>query len=357
MNSAAHVSSTSDHHDQPDQPDQPDHPGRPDLHDVIVVGGGAAGLSAALALGRARRDTLVLDLGAPRNRFAAGMHTVLGHEGLAPAELLRRGRAEAAGYGVSFAAVGAAEVAEERDESLGTAAPPRLRVTDTAGVVRRARAVVVATGVTDRLPEIPGLAEHWGTAVLHCPYCHGWEVGDARLGVLAAGPMSLHQAELIRQWSDRLTFFSAAAEPLEQRTRERLAARDVIVEPAPVVEVVGDGERLHRVQLADGRQVAVDALFTAGELIPHDDFLDGLDLERADTPAGRFLAVDQGGRTSHERIFAAGNIAQPMGTIPAAMSTGTLAGAMASMTLVTEDFDLAERAGRDLGRQAGREPA
>ncbi|WP_010525753.1 NAD(P)/FAD-dependent oxidoreductase [Nesterenkonia sp. F] len=316
------------------------------LHDVIVLGGGAAGLSAAVALGRARRDTLVLDTGAPRNRFAAGMHAVLGHEGLDPADLLGRGRAEAAAYGVSFAEAGAVEVVESApaaDDSPDAAAPRPLHVTDTTGVVRRARAVVVATGVSDRLPEIPGLAEHWGTAVLHCPYCHGWEVGDARLGVLAAGPMSLHQAELIRQWSDRLTFFSAAAEPLEQQTLDRLAVRDVVVEPSAVVEVVGDGERLHHVELADGRQVALDALFTAGELIPHDGFLDALDLERADTPVGRFLAVDQGGRTSHGRIFAAGNVAQPMANVPTAMSTGTMAGAMANMTLVTEDFDRAER--------------
>lgn len=316
--------------------------------DVVIAGGGVAGLSAALTLGRARRRVLVIDSGRPRNRFADHMHGMLGGDGAEPTELLRRGREELGAYDVTIREGTVIDV-EDRERSLG--------VTISGGETLETRSLIAASGLSDELPPVPGLPERWGRDVLHCPYCHGWEVGDARLGVLAAGPMSLHQAELIRQWSDRLTFFSAAAEPLEQRTRERLAARDVVVEPAPVVEVVGDGERLHRVQLADGRQIAVDALFTAGELIPHDDFLDGLDLERADTPAGRFLAVDQGGRTSHERIFAAGNITQPMGTIPAAMSTGTMAGAMASMTLVTEDFDRAERAGRDLGRQSAREPA
>ncbi|WP_258935287.1 NAD(P)/FAD-dependent oxidoreductase [Nesterenkonia pannonica] len=169
-----------------------------------------------------------------------------------------------------------------------------------------ARAIVAATGVADRLPEIPGLAERWGRSVLHCPYCHGWEVRGRRLGVLATGPMAMHQAQLLRQWSDDLTFFSAAAEPLEEAARLRLSARGVKIEPRRVTEVRGEGGSTTDVRLEGGGTTAVDAIFTAGALVPHDDFLEGLALARADSIVGSFLAVDETLRTSHPRVWAAG---------------------------------------------------
>src|SRR5689334_4196645 len=144
--------------------------------DVIVVGGGAAGLSAALTLGRARRRVLVIDAGAPRNRFAAHAHGFLGHDGIDPAELLDRGRDEARAYGATIR-LGAVERVEDADHGLA--------VTLAGGESLSTRALVVASGLTDVLPDIPGLAELWGKGVLHCPYCHGWEVREQRLGVLA----------------------------------------------------------------------------------------------------------------------------------------------------------------------------
>ncbi len=194
--------------------------------EVIVIGGGPAGLSAALMLGRARRRVLVIDAGSPRNRSAAHMHGVLGFENEPPAALTARGRAEAGRYGVRF--VGGRVERVERTEKGA-------RAVLADGTEYETRALILAAGITDELPEIPGLAARWGTTALHCPYCHGWEVAGARLGVLATSPGSLHQAQLLRQWSDRVTLLlgdGRAARPgfrgeaaLARRRDRRVAGR------------------------------------------------------------------------------------------------------------------------------------
>ena len=301
--------------------------------DAIIAGGGAAGLSAALMLGRSRRRVLVVDAGSPRNRFAAHMHGVLGQEGVPPGELLERGRAEAAGYGVEFAA-GAVERVEHEEGGL--------RITTTDGAVRSARALVAASGLSDDLPEIPGLAERWGSTVLHCPYCHGWEVRDRRLGVLTTSPFGLHQAELIRQWSDRVTVFTAGLGALAPETEQRLRARGVELEPAPVAAILGEGDDLAAVRLDDGREVPLDAIFTIGAPRPHDGFLDRLGLDRSDTPFGSFIAVDPMGKTSDDRIWAVGNLVNPGANVPLSIGAGSFAGAAVNAALVGWDFDAAQ---------------
>ncbi|GAB4085199.1 NAD(P)/FAD-dependent oxidoreductase [Myceligenerans cantabricum] len=306
--------------------------------DVIVVGGGAAGLSSALLLGRARRKVLVVDAGSPRNRFAAHMHGVLGNEGTDPAGLLARGREEVARYGVEIHD-GRVDRVDQMD-GTGTAGGP-VRVTLDDGTDLTARALVVATGMTDRLPDVPGLAERWGKTVLHCPYCHGWEVRDRRLGILATSPMDLHRAQLIRQWSDDVVVFTAGSGTLEPDLAARLAARGVEVVTSPVAEVLGDGDPITGVRTADGAVVAVDAIFAGGASVPHDAFLAPLDLTRSDTPMGSFLEVDPTGRTSAGRVWAVGNVVNPGATVPMAVGAGAQTGGAVNMALVTEDFDLA----------------
>jgi thioredoxin reductase len=298
--------------------------------DVIVVGGSAAGLSAALMLGRARRRVVVVDNTQPRNRFAAHMYGVLGHDGLDPRQLIAKGREEAAAYGVTFLNASVARV-DDRDRTLATLTLD--------GNVRACRALIVATGITDHLPDIPGLSERWGRSVLHCPYCHGWEIRDRRLGVLATSPLAVHQAQLVRQWSDRVVFFSSEAGRLDPESERRLTARGIDVITSPVVEVLGEGEHMTGVRTAEGMTFAVDAIFTTSMPEPRDDFLKELHLARRDTPLGSFLVVDGTGRTSHARIWAAGNVTDPAQNVPMAVSAGAVAGAMANMALVTEDFD------------------
>lgn len=296
--------------------------------DAVVIGGGVAGLSAAQMLGRARRRTLVVDAGEPRNRFAAHMHGVLGHDGVDPQELLARGRDEVRAYGVEFVTGEVAAVDDLGDQ---------LAVRRADGATDLARTLVVATGIQDDLPDIPGLAPQWGRGVLHCPYCHGWEVAGRRLGVLATSPASIHQIELVRQWSDDVTAFTALAGALDMEVAERCAARGIRVVEVPVAEVVSRDGRLTGVRTADGAEHRLDALFTAPAPRLGDEFLGGLDLARTDG----VLAVDARGATSHPRVFAAGNVVAPYGNVPLSMGTGSMAGAGANAALVTEE---AERA-------------
>jgi hypothetical protein len=200
------------------------------MYDVIVVGGGAAGLSGALMLARSKRSVLVVDAGAPRNAPAAGVHGLLGHDGISPLELLERGRAEVRGYG--------GEVISGSVESVSDG----FTVTLVDGRTFEARRILVTTGLVDELPDIPGLRERWGRDVVHCPYCHGWEVRDRPIGVIASGPMSAHQARLFRQLSDDVTFFTNGV-PLD----EDLAGISVVDGAVAGVEV--DDDRLVGVRL------------------------------------------------------------------------------------------------------------
>lgn len=306
-----------------------------DSWDVVVVGGGPAGLSAALMLGRARRRVLVIDAGEPRNRFAAHMHGVLGHEGIDPGELIAAGRDEVTGYGVEFRA-GAVERIDETDDGVTAVVE--------GGAVVRGRIAVVATGLRDGLPDVPGLAERWGSTVLHCPYCHGWEVRDQRLGVLATSPFALHQAELVRQWSDRVVVFTAGMGAVEPAAERRLRSRGIELVPAPVVEITGAAPAIDGVRTGDGQVVPVDAIFTMGDPHPHEDFLAHLGLDRADGPMGSVLAVDATGKTSSDRIWAIGNVVNPGANVPMAIGAGAMAGGMVNMALVTGEFDAAEEA-------------
>lgn len=305
--------------------------------DVVIVGAGPAGLSAAQMLGRARRRTLVLDSDSPRNRFAEHMHAVVGFDGTSPSELRRRGREEAERYGVAFRSARVASVTEIDGGLEVVLAGSTERITT--------RAVLAATGVSDRMPDVPGLAERWGRTVLHCPYCHGWEVRDRRIGVLATSPMSLHQIELVRQWSPEVVAFTAAAGDLGDDVRERLRARGIRTVASPVVAVTGPAEAaddaddaaIGDVVTADGQRVAIDAIFTGGHLEPHDGFLAGLDLARADGPVGSFITVDAAGATSHPLVWAAGNVVAPMANVPLSMGAGSMAGAAVNAALVALD--------------------
>ncbi|MEW1835530.1 NAD(P)/FAD-dependent oxidoreductase [Microbacterium sp. NPDC079995] len=306
------------------------------LYDAVIVGGGAAGLSAAQMLGRARRRTLVIDAGAPRNRFAAHMHGVLGHDGRSPAQLVEMGRAEARAYGVEFLDASVLSVADSGD---------RLTVEHEPGSVS-ARGIVITTGVVDDLPDVPGLREQWGRGVFHCPYCHGYEVAGRRLGVLTTSPASLHQIELIRQWSDDVTAFTAAMGELDATIAGRLTARGIRLVTAPVSRLRIEEDDIVAAITEDGAEHPIDALLTAPTPRLHLGFAENLSLAVSDNP-GEGLRVDMRGATSHPRVFAAGNIVSPFGNVPLSMGQGSMAGASLNAALVTEDAD---RAARSLAR-------
>src|SRR3954469_24601748 len=223
-------------------------------YDVVVIGGGAAGLSGALSLSRARRSVLVVDSGAPRNAPGSSVPNYLGREGTPPAELLAVGRAEVAQYG---AEVVVGEVVAARPEASGF-------LVDLAhGRSVSARRLLVTTGLVDELPAVPGLRERWGRDVLHCPYCHGWEVRDQAIGVLSTGPGGVLKALLWRQWSADVTLFLHTGPAPTDEEEQQLAARGIAVVSGEVAAVESDGDRLTGVRLASGRVVARDALVVA----------------------------------------------------------------------------------------------
>lgn len=304
--------------------------------DVIIVGGGPAGLSAALMLGRACRQVLVIDAGHPRNRFSAHMHGMIGNDGADPAELLRRAREELGAYEVTIRQGTVDDVVEDEQ---------RLYVRLSDGETAWARALVAASGLTDDLPDVPGLSEQWGSGVLQCPYCDGWEIRGRRLAVLGTSPMSLHQAELIRQWSDKLVFLTAGCGPIEPETVARLRSREVQLVDSPVTEILTEGGELSGVLLDDGSRLALDAIFTAPAPRPHDTYLANMALERDEFPTGSFISVDHSGRTSHPRIWAIGNVVSPPANVPASIGAGSMTGGMVNMALVAEDFDRSGNAG------------
>ncbi|OQO94763.1 thioredoxin reductase [Saccharomonospora piscinae] len=307
--------------------------GQDERYDVVVLGGGAAGLNGALMLARARRSVLVIDAGEPRNAVAAGVHGLLGREGMGPGELLRRGRDEVTGYGGE---VRSGTVVSASREGEG------FTVSLADGDVVRARRLLVASGLSDELPSIPGLRERWGRDVLHCPYCHGWEVRDQAIGVLASGPMSVHQALLLRQWSADVTFLAHTGSPTAEEA-EQLAARGVAVVAGEVVAVEVTDDRLTGVRLGDGTVVEREALAVAPRMVARAGFLASLGLRPVAHPAGvgEHLVVDARGRTEVPGVWAAGNVTDLMAQVGAAASAGAAAGAQLNADLVDEETALA----------------
>ncbi|MGZ8697887.1 MAG: NAD(P)/FAD-dependent oxidoreductase [Gaiellaceae bacterium] len=294
--------------------------------DVVIVGGGAAGLSAALVLGRARRRVAVVDAGMPRNAPAAHMQGFLSRDGMAPAALLAAGRVEVAGYGVELFADQVTEIEAGFVVRLG------------GGRVLNARRVVVASGIHDELPDIPGVRERWGRDLLHCPYCHGWEVRDQPLGVLGTVPGSVQHAQLVRQWSDDVVFFAHTYD-LTATERAELEARGVQVIPDEVARLVVEEDRLVGVELLDGRVIARTAVFIRPNNVPHDDgLLAGLGCEL--DPAG-YLSVDGSGRTTNPGIWAAGNVVDPRAQVITSAGAGSAAAIALNADLVQEDVERA----------------
>ncbi len=291
-------------------------------YDVVVVGGGAAGLSAALVLGRARRRVAVVDAGAPRNAPAAHMQGFLSRDGMAPTDFLAAGRGEAAGYGV--------ELIEDHVVAVDNGFSVRLA----SGRVLTTRRVLVATGVRDELPEIPGVRERWGRDLLHCPYCHGWEVRDQPIGVLGTVPGSVQHALLIRQWSDDVAFFVHTLE-LSSAEQAELEAREVQVVRGEVSHLVVEDDSLTGIALTDGRVIARTAAFIRPVNVPQaDGLLAGLGCS---VDAAGFAVVDGTGRTSNVGVWAAGNVVDPRAQVVTAAGAGSAAAIAINADLVAED--------------------
>ena len=305
-------------------------------YDVVVIGGGAAGLSGALALSRARRAVLVVDDGTPRNAPAGHVHNYLGREGVPPAQLLADGRAEMAGYGGQFVD-GRVDRAEREDDGF--------RVALDDGATVRARRLLVTTGLVDELPDIPGVAELFGSDVLHCPYCHGWEVRDQPVGILG-GAMGVHQALMWRQWTADVTLFQHTGPAPTDEEREQLAARDISLVTGAVAGLELDGGRRAGVRLADGtvvprRALVVSPRFTARAGMLASLGLEAVPMEMNGHVIGSYVPADPMGATAVPGVWVAGNVADLRAQVIASAAAGLNAAAAVNADLIAEDVRLA----------------
>jgi thioredoxin reductase len=300
--------------------------------DVVVVGGGAAGLSGALVLSRARRRVLVIDAGDPRNAPAAHMHGFLSRDGTPPSELLRIGRDEVKTYGGEVRAGTVSRLVPGGGSGFDVHLADGQRVS--------ARRLLVTTGLRDQLPDVPGITERWARDVLHCPYCHGHEVRDQPLGVLGGTAAAVRYGQIVRQWTEDLVYLTAPGS-LSSDDRSGLGARGIRIVEGSVAQLDIVDDRLVGVRMDDGSVVPLDAVFVPPTFVPNSDLLVGLGCE---TNADGWVVVDSTGATSAPGVWAAGNVVDPRAQVITAAGAGSSAAIALNADLVDEDVRMAVRA-------------
>ena len=300
--------------------------------DVIIIGAGAAGLSAGLVLARARANVLVIDAGEPRNAAATHMQGFLTRDGMPPQEFAEAGRREVLAVGGAILPARVSAIARREDGAC--------EVSLADGTALVARAVLVATGLRDEIPDIPGAAARWGATLHHCPYCHGYEVRTQTIGVIGGfvREMAFKQAGLLRRYSDRVTFVTNGIE-LTPTERGRLEALGVPVVDGTVSGLAGEQGKLDGITLADGRTIECEAAFIAPRLRPTDELLRSLDCEI--DPATGLVAVDRTGQTSVPGVWAAGNVVTPSAQVITAAGAGSASAIAINGWLLQQDIDTA----------------
>lgn len=291
-------------------------------YDAIVIGGSYAGLAAATQLARARRRILVVDGGQRRNRFAEHSHGFLTQDGTPAADIAAQGRAQLMAYPTVQWREGQVTTAERAGQGF------RIEV-DGAPEAIEARRLVLATGVIDHLPEVPGLAERWGRHVFHCPYCHGYELNQGRLGALGVSPLSMHVALMLPDWGQATLFLNGAFEPDADQLAQ-LQARGVVLERGLIERIEGAMDIVMR----DGRVVPQDGLFTLSRVEVASPVAAQLGCEFEDGPLGRTIKTDFMKATTVPGVYACGDAARQGGSLPLAVGDGTMAGAATHQSLI-----------------------
>ncbi len=301
-------------------------------YEAVVIGGGAAGLSAALVLSRARRKVLVVDAGHPRNAPATHMHGYLSRDGMPPAELLAAGRDEVAGYGGEIITGTVTDLVPDGRAGFWVLLDGGQRVST--------RRLLVTTGLRDQLPDVPGLADRWARDVLHCPYCHGHEVRDQQLGVIGGAPGSVRYAQIVRQWTHDLVYFTPPGILTAVERTELLARAIGVVEGTIDQLVIDEEDHLCGVQMGDGCVIPRAALFVPPRFVPNHILLLGLG---CDIDPNGWVEVDAAGRTSVDGIWAAGNVVDPRAQVITAAGAGSAAAIAMNADLVDDDVRNAVR--------------
>jgi thioredoxin reductase len=287
------------------------------MDDVIIIGGSFAGLTAASHLARARRSVTILDTGLPRNRFAAAAHNVLGFDGVSPFDIREKALADVLAYPTArHASVEATGIGGVADDFV-------IRTLD--GGIFNARRVLLAYGVRDIFPDIPGFAECWGHTVFHCPYCHGYEVADGRLGLLYTGPWSMHGTVLLKEWTSDLTLLTNGIE-LSAEDRATVEERGVAIRAEPIAAFVHEQGKMIAVRFADGTQLAMDGVLANPRFRPSARLHEDIGVATTETALGPHIAAEEFGQTSVPGIFAAGDVAIARQAINVATYSGMNAG-------------------------------
>lgn len=295
--------------------------------DVIIIGGSFAGLSAAMQLARGQRKVTVIDAGEPRNRYADQSHGFFGLDGVSPFAIQQEAYRQLLKYPTADIVKGKAIAIEK------IASEFHVMLEDNTSL--HSKKLILATGVRDELPAIPGLKERWGATVIHCPYCHGYEVRNQPLGVLATSPLSTHQAGMIPDWGPTTYFTQGLYEPDEEQ-RAFLLKRGVTIESTPIVEVLGRAPEISSVYLADGRTIRLAALFVGPKTHMASPFAEQLGCEFEEGPLGLVIKTDPFKQTSVEGIFAAGDMGNPMQNATLASASGVMAGVGAHQSLMRD---------------------
>ncbi len=294
-------------------------------HDAIIIGGSFAGLSAAMYIARARRSVCIIDTGSPRNRFAAHSHGFFAQDGSEPGAMLATARSQVAAYPTAAFIEGEAMSAARE--------PDGFSVKLATGDVLESARLVLAFGISDELPAIPGLAERWGTSVLHCPYCHGFEFSGQRLGVLHVSPRSIHQAMLIAEWGPTTLYLNGAPEP-DAASLAQLQQRGVALEPAPVRALHGEGAQLSAIELIDGRTSGVDALYLGPRTRLNSEIAQQLGCALDEGTFGSIIRTDGDKLTTISGVYAAGDITRSVHNVTWASADGVTAGMAVHRSLV-----------------------
>ena len=297
------------------------------MNDVIIIGGSFAGLAAALQLGRARRKVTVLDTGRQRNRFAARSHGVLGHDHKPPQDILAEARQQLARYPTI-------KLVNARAESVSGTIDDFCVVTDDNESLR-ARRLILSYGVADQMPDIPGFAESWGTSIIPCPYCDGFEVADQHWGLIWSGVQSHNQVRLFHDWTNRLTVFGNGHD-ICLDIRADLATRQVPLIDGRINEIEPHGSHSATIRIESGPDVSVDILFAHPRTRPSASLHDALGLATVNTPTGIALKTDERRETSMPGIYAAGDLANPgIPSVTTAAWQGTMAGIFAQQSMLS----------------------
>ena len=293
--------------------------------DVIIIGGSFAGLSAAMQLSRGQRTVTVIDAAQPRNRFASASHGFFTLDGETPSAIREKATQQLSKYNTFTLVNGKAEGATKTEQGFV--------VTLTDGTELTSHRLILATGLVDKLPELPGLKERWGQTIVHCPYCHGHELKHHAMGVLATSAMSSHQAAMLPDWGVTTLFTQGEFIPDEEELAF-LQKRGVTIENTPVKEVLGDAPNIDGVRLADGRVIEIGAMYVGGKTLMASPIAASLGCEIENSDTGESIKTDDFKLTSVEGVYACGDISNQWQNATFASASGVMAGAAVHQSLI-----------------------